>query len=55
MKAMFLVVLFHIRKQNMIYAMLLFALTASVVYWSDFLAADPEVPGSISGAATFFE
>jgi hypothetical protein len=21
--------------------------TASVVYWSDFLAADPEVPGSI--------
>jgi hypothetical protein len=29
--------------------------TAPVVYWSDFLAADPEVPGSIPGAARFSE
>jgi hypothetical protein len=29
--------------------------TASVVYWSEFLAADPEVPGSIPGAARFSE
>jgi hypothetical protein len=28
--------------------------TASVVYWSDFLAADPEVPGSIPDALRFF-
>jgi hypothetical protein len=29
--------------------------TTSVVWWSEFLAADPEVPGSIRGAARFFE
>jgi hypothetical protein len=26
-----------------------------VVWWSDFLAADPEVPGSILGTARFSE
>jgi hypothetical protein len=31
------------------------AVTASVVLWSDFLAADSEVPGSIPGAARFSE
>jgi hypothetical protein len=30
-------------------------MTASVVKWSDFLAADPEVPVSIPGAARFSE
>ena len=30
-------------------------LTASVVYWSEFLATDTEVPGSIPGATTFSE
>jgi hypothetical protein len=30
-------------------------MTASVVYSSEFLAADPEVPGSISGATIFSE
>jgi hypothetical protein len=29
-------------------------LTASVVYWSEFLATDPEVPRSIPGATRFF-
>jgi hypothetical protein len=29
--------------------------TASVVYWLEFLAADPEVPGSILGATRFCE
>jgi hypothetical protein len=29
--------------------------TASVVSWSDFLAAHPEVPGLISGATKFSE
>jgi hypothetical protein len=29
--------------------------TASVVYWSQFLTTDPDVPGSIPGAATFSE
>jgi hypothetical protein len=28
-------------------------MTASVVQWSDFLVANPEVPGSIHGAARF--
>jgi hypothetical protein len=28
---------------------------ASVVQWSDFLAADPEIPGAISGATRFSE
>jgi hypothetical protein len=28
---------------------------ASVVWWSEFLATDPEIPGSISGATTFSE
>jgi hypothetical protein len=27
--------------------------TASVIKWSEFLAADPEVPGSIPGATRF--
>jgi hypothetical protein len=27
--------------------------TASVVYWSEFLAANPEVPGSILGVTRF--
>jgi hypothetical protein len=30
-------------------------LTASLVYWSEFLATDPEVPGSIHGATGFSE
>jgi hypothetical protein len=30
-------------------------MTASVVYWSEFLATDPEVPGSIPGATRFSE
>jgi hypothetical protein len=30
-------------------------LTVSVVSWSEFLAADPEVQGSILGAAIFSE
>jgi hypothetical protein len=29
--------------------------TAPVVYWSEFLATDPEVPGSIPGANRFSE
>jgi hypothetical protein len=29
--------------------------TASVVYWSEFLATDPEVSGSIPGATRFYE
>jgi hypothetical protein len=29
--------------------------TASVVYWSKFLAADSQVPGSISGVTRFSE
>jgi hypothetical protein len=29
--------------------------TASVVWWSQLLAIDPEVPGSIPGATTFSE
>jgi hypothetical protein len=28
--------------------------TASVVWWPEFLATDPEVPGSIPGATSFF-
>jgi hypothetical protein len=30
-------------------------MTASVVYCSEFLATDPEVPGSIAGANRFSE
>jgi hypothetical protein len=30
-------------------------MTASVVYWSEFLAADPEVPFSIPGPTRFSE
>jgi hypothetical protein len=29
--------------------------TASVVYWSEFLATDAEVPGSIPGPTRFSE
>jgi hypothetical protein len=29
--------------------------TVSVVYWSEFLTTDPEIPGSIPGATTFSE
>jgi hypothetical protein len=29
--------------------------TASVVYWSEFLATDPEVPGPIPGPTIFSE
>jgi hypothetical protein len=29
--------------------------TASVVWWSEFLATDPEVPGSIPGPTRFSE
>jgi hypothetical protein len=32
-----------------------YALTASVVYWLEFLAANPEVPGSIPCATRFSE
>jgi hypothetical protein len=31
------------------------SVTASVVYWSEFLATDPEDPGSIPGATRFSE
>jgi hypothetical protein len=31
------------------------SMTASVVWWSEFLATDPEVPGSIPGAVRFSE
>jgi hypothetical protein len=31
------------------------SLTVSVVSWSEFLAADTEVPGSIIGATRFYE
>jgi hypothetical protein len=31
------------------------AQSASVVWWSEFLATDPEVPGSINGASRFSE
>jgi hypothetical protein len=49
--------------QNVVRGLLLFNVfiyvrdlgTASVVQWSDFLAADSEVPGSIPGAARFSE
>jgi hypothetical protein len=30
-------------------------LTASVVLWSEFLAKDPEIPGTIPGATRFSE
>jgi hypothetical protein len=30
-------------------------MTASVVYWSEFLAANKEIPGSIPSAAGFSE
>jgi hypothetical protein len=33
----------------------IFQFTASVVYWSEFLATDPEVLGSITGASRFSE
>jgi hypothetical protein len=29
--------------------------TASVIYWSEFLATDPEVPGLVPGATKFSE
>jgi hypothetical protein len=29
--------------------------TPSVVWWSEFLVTDPEIPGSISGASRFSE
>jgi hypothetical protein len=29
--------------------------TASVVWWSEFLSKDPEIPGSIPGAIRFSE
>jgi hypothetical protein len=32
-----------------------FKVTASVVWWSEFLAANPEVPRSIPGATKFSE
>jgi hypothetical protein len=32
-----------------------FNITSSVVYWSEFLATDPEVPGWIPGATRFSE
>jgi hypothetical protein len=33
----------------------MFEVTASVVYCLDFLATDPEIPGSIPGATRFSE
>jgi len=38
-----------------IYDMIYDIMTASVVYWSEFLATDTEVPGSIPGATRFSE
>jgi hypothetical protein len=35
--------------------LLLNIMTTSVVWWSEFLATDPEVPGSIPGATRFSE
>jgi hypothetical protein len=29
--------------------------TASVIYWSEFLATDPEIPGSTPGATRYSE
>jgi hypothetical protein len=29
--------------------------TASVVWWTEFLATDPEIPGSIPGATDFLK
>jgi hypothetical protein len=43
------------RKHFLLFLSLALISTASVVQWSDFLAADPEVPGSIRGAARFSE
>ena len=37
------------------FVMLQFMVTASVVQWSEFLATDTEVPGSIPGATRFSE
>jgi cytochrome c oxidase assembly factor CtaG len=34
---------------------IIYARTASVVLWSEFLATDPEVPGSIPGVTRFSE
>jgi hypothetical protein len=38
-----------------VYKLLIFPLTASVVLWSEFLAADPEVPGLTPGPTRFSE
>jgi len=38
-----------------IYIYIYIYMTASVVYWSEFLATDTEVPGSIPGATRFSE
>jgi hypothetical protein len=40
---------------NNFFEMLNHILTASVVKWSEFLATDPEVPGSILGPTRFSE
>ena len=37
------------------FVLLIKDVTASVVYWSEFLATDTEVPGSIPGATRFCE
>jgi len=42
------------KKVNLIHVSVCYR-TASVVYWSEFLATDTEVPGSIPGATRFSE
>jgi hypothetical protein len=44
----------YVFKVDFIYAAQILE-TASVVWWSEFLATDPKVPGSISGATRFSE
>jgi hypothetical protein len=44
-----------LKMRAIIFSETLVQMTASVVEWSEFLAADPEVPGSIFGAARFSE
>jgi hypothetical protein len=42
------------RVRENIFALLLYVMTTSVVWSSDFLAGNPEVPGSIPVAIRFF-
>jgi hypothetical protein len=46
--------MYHIQNTTLL-KLDLFLMTASVILWSEFLATDPEVPGSILGATRFSE